>query len=159
MEFVELTEIEKKIIFYIQGDIAITQRPFQDIANKLDITEEELLKYLNSLCERQVIRRFGATIRHQQSGFEANAMIAWQVDESQIDLVGKKMSLFKEVSHCYRRDPTANWNYNIYTMIHAKNEKACLEIACKIAHETNLEKYTILFSVKELKKTSMQYFA
>ena len=153
-----LSELEKKIIALIQDDIAITERPYLEISEKLEISEEKLLEKLKDLYSRGVIRRFGATLRHQKSGFEANAMVAWKVDEDHIDEVGKKMASFKAVTHCYRRNPTNDWPYNLYTMIHAKNEKSCWEIARKLAQKASVDTYTLLFSRKELKKTSMKYF-
>ncbi len=155
---VELTELEKKIIASLQGTIPITQRPYLEISRKLGIEEEIYLSTLQSLCDRGIIRRFGATLRHQKSGFSANAMGAWQVDEDRIDEVGKKMASFREVTHCYRRNPADGWPYNLYTMIHGADEEACREIARKMAEKAQVENYTLLFSRKELKKTSMQYF-
>jgi DNA-binding Lrp family transcriptional regulator len=113
-----LTEIEKRVIAAIQGNIEVTSRPYRQIAKSLDIPEERLLEILQKLCARGVIRRFGATIRHQKSGFTANAMVAWQVEEDRIETVGKIMASFRQVSHCYRRNPTGDWPYNLYTMIH-----------------------------------------
>ena len=153
-----LTELEKKIIASIQEDIPIISRPYLEISKKLKISEETLLKTLKDLCDRGVIRRFGATIRHQKSGFAANAMVAWIVDEKRIEEVGEKMSSFKEVSHCYRRNPTDEWPYNLYTMVHANNEDACREIARTMSSKTRVENYKLLFSQRELKKTSMKYF-
>ena len=153
-----LTELEKKIISLIQGDIAVTQRPYLEIAEKLGIPEEGLLVTLKNLCKRGIIRRFGATIRHQKSGFKANAMTAWKVDEDRIDEVGKKMASFKEVSHCYRRNPSDEWPYNLYTMIHARDEKSCRETARKMSEAASVVTYKLLFSRRELKKTSMKYF-
>ncbi len=153
-----LTELEKKIIASIQEDIPIISRPYLEISKKLKISEETLLKTLKNLCDRGVIRRFGATIRHQKSGFAANAMVAWIVDEKRVEKVGEKMSSFKEVSHCYRRNPTDEWPYNLYTMVHANSEDACREIARTMSSETRVENYKLLFSQRELKKTSMKYF-
>ena len=153
-----LTELEKKIIASIQGDIPVISRPYLEISKKLKISEETLLKTLKDLCDRGVIRRFGATIRHQKSGFSANAMVAWIVDEKRVEEVGEKMSSFKEVSHCYRRNPTDEWPYNLYTMVHANSEDACREIARTMSSETRVENYKLLFSQRELKKTSMKYF-
>ncbi|QTA92094.1 siroheme decarboxylase subunit beta [Desulfonema magnum] len=155
---INLTELEKKIIASIQGDIPITERPFLEIAQRLGVTEETLLEKLQGLSDKGVIRRFGATLRHQKSGFEANAMVAWKVREEQVDAVGENMASFREVSHCYRREPTDQWPYNIYTMVHAKDEESCREIARRLSAETSVDTYTLLFSRKELKKTSMQYF-
>ena len=153
-----LTELEKKVIASIQGDMAITQRPYLEISQALGIAEDELLATLNDLCRRGVIRRFGATLRHQQTGYIANAMVAWQVDEIHIDRIGEKMAGFRQVSHCYRRNPTDSWPYNLYTMVHAGDEDSCRKTAAEMAAATGLENYTLLFSREELKKTSMVYF-
>jgi len=154
-----LTDLEKKVIAAIQGDIPVIERPFLKIAENLGISEDVLLQTLQELCSRGIIRRFGATLRHQKSGFEANAMVAWQVDEEQIDEVGKKMAASRNVSHCYRRNPVPHWNYNLYTMIHAGDESSCLKIAQSLSEKTSVKIYTVLFSREELKKTSMQYFS
>jgi DNA-binding Lrp family transcriptional regulator len=153
-----LTKLEKKVIASIQEDIPITSRPYLEISKKLGISEETLLKTLQDLCDRGVIRRFGATIRHQKSGFAANAMVAWIVDEDRLDEVGKKMASFRQVSHCYRRNPNGQWPYNLYTMVHANDEDTCRETARQMSIETCVEDYTLLFSLRELKKTSMKYF-
>ena len=154
-----LTHVEKKVIASIQGDIDISARPYLKIAKHLGISEEELLEILESLCERGVIRRFGATLRHQKSGFSANAMVAWQVPEDQIEAVGSTLAAFNQVSHCYRRDPNELWPFNLYTMIHATSEEECHRIAAQMSAKAKVGTYSLLFSRKELKKTSMAYFA
>jgi len=136
----------------------IVERPYLAIAQRLGVTEDAVLDTLKKLDRRGVIRRFGATLRHQKSGFRANAMVAWKVDESRIDDVGATMASFSAVSHCYRRNPTAEWPYNLYTMVHAPDEDACREIARKMSADTGEKHYSLLFSRKELKKISMQYF-
>jgi len=153
-----LTELEKKVIASIQEDIAVVERPYLDMARELGVSEETLLETLSDLCKRGVIRRFGATLRHQKTGFTANAMVAWQVNEERIEEVGKKMASFRQVSHCYRRNPTDTWPYNLYTMIHANDEASCHETARKMAEKASVDNYTLLFSREELKKTSMVYF-
>jgi DNA-binding Lrp family transcriptional regulator len=153
-----LTKLEKKLIASIQKDIAVTERPYLDIAKALGISEETLLEKLQSLCSRGFIRRFGATLRHQKTGFTANAMAAWQVAENRIDEVGNKMASFRQVSHCYRRNPTDGWPYNLYTMIHAYDKAACRQTAREMSQAAAVENYTLLFSRRELKKTSMVYF-
>jgi DNA-binding Lrp family transcriptional regulator len=153
-----LTDLEKKIIASIQEDMAITERPYLTISEKLGIPEETLLETLQSLCGRGIIRRFGATLRHQKTGFTANAMAAWQVAEDRVEEVGSRLASFKQVSHCYRRNPANGWPFNLYTMIHAYDEASCRQTARNMAEETGVENYSLLFSRKELKKTSMVYF-
>ena len=83
-------------------------------------------------------------------------MVAWQVEEGRIETVGKIMASFRQVSHCYRRNPTGDWPYNLYTMIHARDEASCRETARKMAEKSGVADYALLFSCRELKKTSMQ---
>ena len=153
-----LTKLEKKTLASLQGDIPITSRPYLETAKKLGISEERLLAIIHGLCDRGVIRRFGATLRHQKSGFSANAMVAWKVKENRIDETGKTMASFSFVSHCYRRETNEHWIYNLYTMIHAKDEDTCRKLALELSEATSNYTYEILFSRRELKKTSMKYF-
>jgi DNA-binding Lrp family transcriptional regulator len=153
-----LTDLEIKVIASIQGDLPVCARPYQQIASELNISEALLLDTLEDLCRKGVIRRFGATLRHQKSGFTANAMVAWRVDEDRVDQVGEMFAAFPEVSHCYRRNPTNTWPYNLYTMVHAQDEPACRSIARNMSKEAAVKDYELLFSKKELKKTSMEYF-
>ena len=44
-------------------------------------------------------------------------------------------------------------------MVHANDEAACRAIALKMSEKAHVTDYTLLFSRKELKKTSMEYFA
>jgi DNA-binding Lrp family transcriptional regulator len=153
-----LTDTEKQVIASIQGDMPIVERPYEQIAGRLGISEARLLEILRDLVDRGIIRRFGATLRHQKSGFRANAMVAWQVDETRIDAVGTLMASFQAVSHCYRRDPTDEWPYNLYTMVHGQDEADCRQTTEKMARDAAVDRYELLFSRRELKKTSMQYF-
>ncbi len=153
-----LSELEKRVIASIQDDLPVTERPYQEIAIRLGIGETELLDVLRNLCARGVIRRFGATLRHQKSGFAANAMGAWRVPEERIEAVGEVMAASPSVSHCYRRDPSAHWPYNLYTMIHAGDQETCRAIAADLSRRSGISDYLLLFSRRELKKTSMQYF-
>ncbi len=152
------SDLEKKVIAALQGDIPVCQRPYQEIAEVIGVDEDTVIAVVQGLYDQGVIRRFGATLRHQKSGFNANAMVAWQVDEAIIDKAGEQIAGYAAVTHCYRREPAPDWPYNLYTMVHAADESGCREIARKIAEDTGISNYTLLFSRRELKKTSMQYF-
>ncbi|MFO7989987.1 MAG: Lrp/AsnC family transcriptional regulator [Desulfotignum sp.] len=153
-----ITDLEKKVIALLQTDIPVVPRPFRQMAEKIGITEDQFLEVLTRLNQRGIIRRFGATLKHQKSGFKANAMVAWNVDETKVEQVGTAMAEFDEITHCYRRNPAPGWPYNLYTMVHAGTEPECLALVEKIAATVGENDYTLLFSRKELKKTSMKYF-
>ena len=84
-----LSELEKKVIASIQGDLPICSQPYRQIAADLGISESMLLETIEDLSQQGVIRRFGATLRHQRSGFNSNAMVAWRVEEDRVNQVGK----------------------------------------------------------------------
>ena len=114
---------------------------------------------IRRLHRDDVIRRFGATLRHRNSGFKANAMAVWQVPEDRIEDVGRAIAAFREVTHCYHRKPHADWPYNLYTMIHAATEARCREVAQILSRSVGLEDYRLLFSHRELKENHHEVFS
>jgi DNA-binding Lrp family transcriptional regulator len=153
-----IDDVDKKVIRLIQGDLPLDPRPFAVLAEKAGISEEEFVQRVASLKKRGIIRRFGATLRHQEAGFSSNAMVAWIVPEERVEEVGKAMARFRTVTHCYQRKTTKGWPYNLYTMIHGDDREECYEIAKKISQKAGIQDYILLFSEKEFKKTSMKYF-
>ena len=153
-----MDETDKVVISLIQGDLPIEERPFAVMADKTGITEEEFVKRVQDLKRRGIIRRFGATLRHQKAGFLSNAMVAWSVPADRVEKVGNTLAAFQEVTHCYQRKPQKDWPYNLYTMVHGSNRDQCCGIAKRMARSTGIDEYVMLFSEKEFKKTSMQYF-
>jgi DNA-binding Lrp family transcriptional regulator len=154
-----IEDIDKKIISQIQKDLPVHPQPFALMAEKIGISEEAFIERVKSLKQSGIIRRFGATLRHQEAGFKANAMIAWNAPEETIREMGKTLARFREVSHCYHRAPKDDWPYNLYTMVHGGSRHECREIAERLSSATGLTEYAVLFSEKEFKKTSMEYFA
>ena len=153
-----LSDLEKTVIRELTGDLEVTPQPFAPLARTLGISQRKLLSIVRRLKEEGYIRRFGATLRHRNSGFAANAMVVWKVSEDRIDEAGKTMASFREVTHCYHRQPQGDWKYNLFTMIHGATEAACRQIALKISQATGIKDYQLLFSTRELKKTTMRYF-
>ena len=153
-----IDEIDKKIIALLQKDLPLDKKPFALMADQIGITENQFLDRIKSMVKKGIIRRFGATLYHQEAGFSSNAMVAWIVPTNKIDETGRMMSEFREVTHCYHRRPQKDWKYNLYTMIHGDNREGCHEIASRMSQSTGIKEYTLLFSEKEFKKTSMEYF-
>ncbi|SMP39140.1 siroheme decarboxylase subunit beta [Desulfonatronum lacustre] len=155
----EHTEAEQAALRLLQADIPDTERPYLEIAERTGLTEEAVLDLLRRLKDRGVVRRFGATLRHQQAGYGANAMVAWFVEqERDLNEVGAIMANRPEISHCYQRVNCYAWPYNLYTMVHARSREDCLDVVEQLARIAQVPQYDILFSRKELKKTSMAYF-
>ena len=153
-----LSPLEKALIGELTGDLEIIPEPFFPPADRLGASQRKVLGLTRRLKKEGTIRRFGATLRHRNSGFEANAMAVWRVPAARIEEVGRTMASFREVTHCYQRRPLAGWPFNLYTMIHGPTEEHCRQMARRIAETVGVRQYRLLFSLRELKKTTMRYF-
>ena len=147
-----------KLIRVLQESLPDSLTPFVDLAEELGWTEKDVLEKTRQFIEVGVIRRFGAVLRHQKAGFVANAMGVWQVESELAESIGRRMALFKEVSHVYQRPTLPDWPYNLFTMIHGRSVEDCKNVMNRIARETGVKDYNMLFSTTEFKKSSMLYF-
>ena len=151
------SDADKLIINILQQDIPMVQSPFSAMAEKAGMDEELFLAGCQSLRQRGIIRRYGASINHRNAGFTANAMSCWIAPQDKIDTAGRKLASLKEVSHCYERQTNRLWQYNLFAMIHGHSIETCREIADKISRETGIANYILLFSTKEFKKMRVKY--
>ncbi|WP_035104743.1 winged helix-turn-helix transcriptional regulator [Desulfohalovibrio reitneri] len=159
MTNLDFSQAEKRALAILQRDLPDSATPFRDVAERVGLSEDEVLALVRRLKEDGVIRRFGATLRHQKAGYGHNAMVAWKVPEERAEEVGKTLAARPEISHCYRRRTAEDWPYTHYTMLHGRNPGECRDLAARLAAELGLPDYDILESERELKKTSMVYFA
>jgi DNA-binding Lrp family transcriptional regulator len=153
-----IDDLDRKIIHHLQGDLPLTTTPFAAVASKIGIGEQELLERIRGLKDRGVLRRFGATLNPRRAGMKANAMVAWHVPGDRVDEVGPLMASVREVSHCYERKTNTKWKYNLFTMVHGRSKSHCREVIGRIAEMTGVNDYVELFTKKEFKKTSPEYF-
>ena len=153
-----LNDLEIKIVKELQAGLPLVERPYLEIAGRVGLTEEELIDAIKDMIRRKVIRRFGAALKHLDLGFTANAMVVWNVPEDQVSEAGRIMAASREVTHCYQRPRRPGWPYTIFTVLHGRNREECIKTAAKLAAETGIKEYKLLFSTKELKKSTMKYF-
>ncbi|MDZ4655346.1 MAG: Lrp/AsnC family transcriptional regulator [Coriobacteriia bacterium] len=164
VEPVHLNREEKALARLLQTDLPLVECPFAEIARTLfecgyDVDEPWVLERTSGWVDARVIRRFGAAIKHQRTGFSANAMGVWSCPEERVEEIGPIMASFKEVSHCYQRPTAPTWPANLYTMIHGRSRDEVETVAERIHEATGLEAPRLLYSVREFKKASMKYFA
>ena len=153
-----MTELEINVVKALQEDLPLAEQPFAIVAKRIGITEKELLDTARDLQERGVIRRFGAAVRHRRLGFQANGMSVWNVPAEKLDEAGRVLASSEQVSHCYARPTFPGFPYNLYAMIHARDREAVENLAAEISERVGVADYRVLFSLRELKKSSMRFF-
>lgn len=153
------TEAERNLLRIVQRDLPDSATPFAELAARTGLNEEAILDLLRKLKKNGSIRRFGANIKHQKAGYAWNAMVAWQASIEEADKTGPLMAEDPMVSHCYfRPSPGDEWPYTLYTMVHGRSRDDVSETIARLKARSGLEIHTVLESLEELKKTSMNYF-
>jgi siroheme decarboxylase len=155
---IEITENDKHFIRELQKDLKVIPEPFKEMAENLRITTTELFAKAKEYEKNGVMRRFAAILRHRDAGFSANGMVVWQVPDEKIDEIGYKLAAFPQVSHCYRRPVYSDWQFNLFSMIHARTLEAAEKIAVEMSEIVEIKDYRILFSSREFKKERVKYF-
>jgi DNA-binding Lrp family transcriptional regulator len=155
----DLAPTDIPFIRALQQDLPLVPRPFAKIAERLGLSEEELLDKARELAGTGIMRRFSAVLRHRRIGYTANGMVCWVVPESQIAEVGRVAAGYSQVSHCYQRPAyPPDWPYTLFTMVHGQTRAEVESVVAEIARETGLDRYTVLYSTREYKKERVRYF-
>jgi DNA-binding Lrp family transcriptional regulator len=154
----KLTPLHHDIIQRMQYDIEITAEPFKKIVKELNIDYDTLFTVLQELQEAGIMRRFASILNHRKAGFNANAMVVWDIDEESGNTIGEKAAAFSAVSHCYLRPKYANWPYNLFTMVHGKSTEETNAIIDEMAQEIDSHSHMPLYSSREFKKVRIEYF-
>ena len=122
------------------------------------MSQDEVLRRLESLRERNALRRVAAILFHRRAGFSANGMGVWAVPKEQILDTGRRMAAFRGISHCYQRPTYADWPYSVFTMAHGRSKEECDAILDSIAEQEGITERATLYSSTEFKKIRMLYF-
>jgi DNA-binding Lrp family transcriptional regulator len=154
-----LTELDKKIIARLQGDLPLCPAPYAAVAAEVGITETELLQRIDTYLAVGILRRVGTILRHHLAGFTANAMCGWNVPLERVEEVGQLFASYPQASHVYQRPTYPDWPYNIFTMLHGRTDKELEQTAREMSQQSKVSDYALLHSTREFKKTSMNYFA
>jgi len=153
-----LTDEQKEFVRLIQDGLRPQRDPFAAIAERLGWPEARVVEQIREWVDAGVIRRFGAVVQHQKLGYRAGGLAVFCVPPEKVDAAGEALAKHPEVSHCYRRPPLPDFPYNLFAMTHGRSEEAVRRTVERLAEEAGLTDYTVLFSVREFKKTSMRYF-
>jgi len=136
--------------------LPLIERPFDDIGNRLGLSEADVLARLDRLVRMRVVPRVGVIVRHRALGWRSNAMVVWDVEPEDTTRAGRLLSSVPGVNLCYRRTryPRA-WPYNLYCMVHARSRDEALEIITTATETAGLRDHPrqILFSVRCFKQT------
>ena len=102
-----LDEIDRNIINTLQHSFPISDYPFRDAAESLDLTESELLKRIKTMLDSGLLTRFGPLFHAEKMG-GALSLCAMKIPVGYFDSVTEQVNAFPQVAHNYERDHVMN---------------------------------------------------
>jgi DNA-binding Lrp family transcriptional regulator len=129
----ELSSLDKGLINLLQRGLPVCERPFQQIAQELDSTEELVIEHLNQLLESKVLSRFGPMFDAACLG-GAFTLAALSVPEEDFEKVTEQVNSFEHIAHNYRRAHA----FNMWFVIATESQEEIDQVIQKIEEKTNL---------------------
>lgn len=163
-----LSSIERQYILLTQNGLPIIAKPYNWLANELNISVDDVLAMTNDMLDRGVIRRIAAVPNHYKLGYMFNGMTVWDINDEQASEFGNMVGKLPFVSHCYLRPRHMPlWNYNLFAMVHGRSPQEIdqyrdqIKLLLKGILNTrdiklNLKTNDMLTSTKILKKTGLR---
>ena len=153
------TPLDRAVVRALENNLPLIEHPFAKIAEELGMAESDLLARLDSWMKQGVLRRMALIVLHRKIGFTANGMCVWDVPKNEVLEVGRRVAEAPEVSHCYERPRSEFFPFTLYAMIHTGNPESTRKLFERISRDAGLQSGQLLLSLREFKKTSMNYFA
>lgn len=134
------------ILMEVQYRFPLAERPFQIIAERLGLTEEEVLRRLREAVMLGVLKRIGAILNYKSRGMVA-ALVGVAAPENIIEEVAAEVNKDPLVSHNFQRD------YRPYTLWYVTKASSREELESKVqrvAEKFGVD-YVILYSLRSYK--------
>lgn len=102
-----MDQLDKNIINTLQYDFPVCERPFAQLAETLNSSEDELIHRVQGMLDSGLLTRFGPMYNAVNMG-GALSLCAMKVPENCFDDVTEQVNAFPEVAHNYQRDHEMN---------------------------------------------------
>lgn len=146
-----MDDIDRAIINTLQGDLPVCERPYQEAAQRIGISEDELLARLASLREGGVLTRIGPLFQIERMG-GAFTLAALRAPENEFEQVAERVNALPEIAHNYRRDHELNMWFVIATETPGEIENVIARIeqetGCKVFNFPKSREYFVEMKLK-----------
>lgn len=102
-----LNDTDRAIINRLQDGLPVMDRPFEQVAGELGISESVLIERVEALLDTGILSRFGPMYHAERLG-GAFCLAALAVPEDRFEQVARTVNGFDEVAHNYRREHELN---------------------------------------------------
>ncbi|MDD2585467.1 MAG: AsnC family transcriptional regulator [Syntrophomonadaceae bacterium] len=130
----KLTWLDKQILNILQKEFPLSEKPYEEIALRLNISENEVLQRIKELKDNGIIRRIGAVMESKKLGFYST-LCACKVPEDRIAKVALVINNEKGVTHNYIRDHY----YNLWFTLTVSSAESADKIIKNIEQELHID--------------------
>jgi siroheme decarboxylase len=109
--------LDKIIINNLQEGFPVCERPFAELADKLDVEEDSLIKRIQSLLDNGTLSRFGPLYNIEKLG-GVYCLVAMSITEQDLEYVIGVINSYPEVAHNYERDH----DFNVWFVVAVENK-------------------------------------
>lgn len=131
-----LNDTDRAIINRLQDGLPVVDRPFEQVAGELGISESVLMKRLEALLDTGVLSRFGPMYHAERLG-GAFCLAALAAPEDRFEEVARTVNRFDEVAHNYRREH----ELNMWFVLATDDPRRIAEVIEGIENRTGLDVY------------------
>ena len=124
--------LEKRLLNEFQHGFPLTERPFEQIAGQLGVSEQEVIETLSHLKEKGAVSRVGPVLKPNRVGASTLAAMAVPVDR--LEEVAALVTERAEVNHNYEREH----EFNLWFVVTASSEDHLHSVLNEISHATGL---------------------
>jgi DNA-binding Lrp family transcriptional regulator len=150
-----MDKVDSRILRELQNNFPLSEKPYEVIANRLQIPKRELWDRVQLMLDKGIIRRIGASFDSNKLGF-CSTLAAVSVDPELIDRASEVIGRFYEVTHSYLRNDV----YNIWFTLIAIDNDRIKNILEQIRESLSLEKSKVLnLPMKRLFKLDARFHA
>lgn len=142
-----LDEFDKKLITCLQEDFPLVLKPFQELADRLNLTQDEVLFRVWRLKAIGIIKRIGPIYNPEKLGFK-RTLVAMSVPEHRLAEVAGLVNGLKEVTHNYLRQDS---KFNLWFTLICPTQERINSILREIKAKTKVKSIIDLPAIKTIK--------
>jgi len=158
---IELSTAERSLVAVLQDGLPLRPAPYAELARSTGMTEADVIHWIGRSLRQRLLDRFGVIVNHRELGYQANAMVVWDVPSPQIPDIGRRVAALDFVTLCQRRlrRHLPYWRYNLYCLIHGKDRGEVMRYVARLRSECRLARYPeqVLFSRQCFRQRGARY--
>ena len=130
--------VDRAIVNDLQGGFPISERPYAEVAARLGLTEDDLMRRLDALLENGTLTRFGPMYHAERLG-GALTLAAMKIPPQDFERVTQIVNAFPEVAHNYAREH----EFNMWFVLATETPERIGEVIEAIERATGCRVYNL----------------